>query len=265
MMEVIHDPNQYLKKSRLDRWWLPTLTTTVVLAVFVVYTTLAILANKLPGTNTDFFSYNGGGAHYVSPIFSPEITIAGWPLSPAFILIWIPLGFRATCYYCRKLYYRSFFIEPAACAVRDLKPVRLDYKGERRFPFILNNLHRYFLYGAIILMAMHWFDFINALRFGSQIGIGIGTILIGLDGLFLTLYVFSCHAFRHFVGGNINQFSNGTFNGIRYYLWHLSSRLNTRHNLYFWLSAISVVAADLYIRLLVSGVLNSFPDILVKF
>ena len=165
----------------------------------------------------------------------------------------------------RRVYYRNFFLDPVACAVKDIKPIRLDYKGEKRFPFILNNLHRYFLYGAIVLMVIHWFDALNAMRFGSKIGIGIGTILIALDAIFLTTYVFSCHSFRHFIGGNTNQYSKGIINKIRYRAWRLSSKLNPRHNIYFWLSAFSVMVADFYIRLLALGILDPVFDLRLLF
>ena len=45
--------------------------------------------------NYDFFI---GDTHFISPFFNPDIKIPGWPewLSPGLILIWAPLGFRAT-------------------------------------------------------------------------------------------------------------------------------------------------------------------------
>ncbi|OLS23998.1 MAG: hypothetical protein HeimC3_22230 [Candidatus Heimdallarchaeota archaeon LC_3] len=259
MLEVIHDPNKFIKKGRLDRWWIQPLGVATVLVTFIIYTNLAIFIQ-------DGFKHTEG-AFYVSPIYSPELKFDWWPhaLSPAFILIWIPLGFRATCYYMRRVYYRTFFLDPVACAVKDIKPIRLDYKGEKRFPFILNNLHRYFLYGAIVLMVIHWFDAINAMQFGSKIGIGIGTVLIALDAIFLTAYVFSCHSFRHLIGGNTNQYSKGIINKIRYRAWSLSSKLNPHHNVYFWLSAISVMVADFYIRLLALGILDPALDLRLLF
>ena len=250
MMEIVYEDSKYLRKSRTDRWWLEPLVVTVVLVAFVIYTNFAILVPVIGGVEVFKFG------HYVSPIYSPEISFDWFPreLSPAFILIWIPLGFRATCYYCRRIYYRSIFFDPIACAINDKKPVQLSYKGENRFPFILNNIHRYFLYGAIALMIWHWVDVILAMQFGTNFGdtwgIGIGTILIFADSLFLTLYVFSCHSFRHLIGGKLNWFSKGFFTKFRYRGWTWVSRLNERHNLYFWLSAISVMVADLYIRLL---------------
>ena len=64
---------------------------------------------------------------------------AWWPLSPALIILIFPLGFRMTCYYYRKAYYRAFWLSPPACGVAE--PHR-PYTGETRFPLILQNIHR---------------------------------------------------------------------------------------------------------------------------
>ena len=42
-----------------------------------------------------------------------------YPLSPALLILVFPLGFRMTCYYYRKAYYRSFWLSPPACAVAE--------------------------------------------------------------------------------------------------------------------------------------------------
>ena len=42
---------------------------------------------------------------------------AAWFISPGLLILWIPLGFRATCYYYRKAYYRFYFADPPGCAV----------------------------------------------------------------------------------------------------------------------------------------------------
>lgn len=250
MLEVIHDPSKV--KTRTDKWWVQPLLQGVILVIFIIYTTYAIVIGK------DFkfagdVAGNIVGAHYLSPIYSPEIELDFWTLSPAFILIWIPLGFRATCYYMRRVYYRSFFLDPPACAVEDSKNVYKVFNGEQRFPFVLNNLHRYFLYGAIILMIIHWYDFLLALTFKDGIGVGLGSIIIGLDALFLTLYVVSCHAFRHMIGGKLNWFSK---HPLRHKTFKIVSKLNEKHNVYFWLSLVMVVIADLYVRLLVWGTIS---------
>ena len=64
------------------------------------------------------------------------------PFSPALLILWIPGLFRFTCYYYRGAYYKSFWADPPACAVSE---PRKSYLGERSFPLILQNLHRYFL------------------------------------------------------------------------------------------------------------------------
>src|SRR4029079_8697070 len=75
----------------------------------------------------------------------------GWwpailPWSPAFFIIWIPAGFRLTCYYYRGAYYKAFWADPPACAVGE---PRHSYLGENSFPLIFQNIHRYFLYLAL--------------------------------------------------------------------------------------------------------------------
>ena len=70
------------------------------LVLFGIY---AMWAVAIDFRNYDFFI---GDTHFISPFFNPDIKIPGWPewLSPGLILIWAPLGFRATCYYARKVY-----------------------------------------------------------------------------------------------------------------------------------------------------------------
>ncbi len=69
----------------------------------------------------------------------------GWALSPALMILIFPLGFRMTCYYYRKAYYRAFWLSPPACAVAEPHE---KYTGETRFPLIMQNIHRYFFYAA---------------------------------------------------------------------------------------------------------------------
>src|ERR671937_2684602 len=108
-------------------WWLQPVAIVVVLSGFGLYATWAALQGH---------NYQVGP--YLSPFYSPEIWAAG-PISSAIWILWIPLLFRASCYYYRKSYYRSFFWDPPACAVRERKRL---YRGETVFPFVLNNLHR---------------------------------------------------------------------------------------------------------------------------
>ena len=96
---------------------------------------------------------------YLSPLFSPLIAPAWlpWFISPGLLILWIPLGFRATCYYYRKAYYRFYFADPPGCAVGE-PTIHKRYRMESAFPFILQNFHRYFLYLAFIPLFFLWVD-----------------------------------------------------------------------------------------------------------
>ena len=84
-----------------------------------------------------------------------------WPLSPAIIILIFPLGFRLTCYYYRKAYYRAFWLSPPACAVAE---PHAKYTGETRFPLILQNIHRYFWYVAMLFCVILSYDAILGFR-----------------------------------------------------------------------------------------------------
>jgi hypothetical protein len=58
---------------------------------------------------------------------------------------------------------------------------------------------------------------------------------------------------RHAVVGRISHFSK---HPIRYRAWTFVSRLNLCHGNFAWLSLVWVVLADLYVRLVASGVIT---------
>ena len=72
----------------------------------------------------------------------------GWSFSPALLILPFPGLFRVTCYYYRGAYYKAFWADPPACAVGE---PRKRYRGEAAFPLIVQNIHRYFLYVALLL------------------------------------------------------------------------------------------------------------------
>src|SRR5436309_11259432 len=92
-------------------WWVYPVSTAIGFTLFVIYSTWSIL----------FASGQHAWEHgpYLSPYYSPLVKLSWWPLSSAILVAWAPLGFRATCYYYRKAYYRSFFWDPPACAIRE--------------------------------------------------------------------------------------------------------------------------------------------------
>ncbi len=229
---------------RRDAWWVEILPVIVVLGGFGVYATLRAFEGKF---------YEWGP--YLSPFYSPLIDAQHhwWKLSPALLILAGPLGFRATCYYYRKAYYRAFFLDPPACAVGE---ARHSYCGETTFPFILQNVHRYFLYLAIIFLGFLWKDAIQAFFFDGRFGIGVGTLVLLVNICLLTTYTLSCHSLRHLAGGKLDCFSCTTFGKPRYKAWRGITALNERHMLFAWLSLFSVGLADLYVRLVSSGAIQ---------
>lgn len=234
-------PRVFLETARTDRWWVGPLVTLFGLLGFIAYATWAALQGE---------HYEWGP--YVSPFYAIQVQPAWWPLPPALLMIWIPAGFRMTCYYFRKAYYRAIFFTPPACAVGS-KPQ--NYKGERAL-MIFNNLHRYFLYLALVLVVIHVIDTWEAFFFSDGFGVGVGSLILLVDLILLAGFVFGCNALRHLVGGNVNCYSCESFGKARYKGWNLVTRFNQNHREWAWLSLASVGLADLYIRLVSMGIIT---------
>jgi hypothetical protein len=150
-------------------------------------------------------------------------------------------------------------MDPPACAVGE-RPHR-NYRGETSFPFILQNIHRYFLYGAVLFLCFLWYDAIRAFFFpgaGQKLhfGIGVGTLVLLVNIIMLTLYLFSCHSLRHLVGGKLDCFSCSAFNRGRHGIWKRATFLNEHHMLFAWISLITVGFADFYVRMVSSGMIK---------
>jgi len=77
------------------------------------------------------------------------------PALAALLILIFPLGFRFTCYYYRRSYYRAFWWSPPACAVSDAHG---KYSGETRFPLVMQNLHRYFFYAGLVFNVLLTID-----------------------------------------------------------------------------------------------------------
>ncbi|MEV3854399.1 hypothetical protein AB0J38_08750 [Streptomyces sp. NPDC050095] len=238
---------------RTDRWWLAPAATAAGLFAFVVYSTWRAFANA------DYYA-----APYVSPFYSPcladncapmrhgpnwELFGGWWGLSPALLILIFPLGFRLTCYYYRKAYYRGFWASPPACAVAE---PHKKYSGETRFPLILQNIHRYFFYAAVLVACILTYDTVLSFRDEHyQWGhMGLGTLVFLLNITLIWAYTISCHSCRHIIGGRLKHFSK---HPVRYRLWGWVGKLNARHMLLAWASLVSVALADFYVYLVASG------------
>ncbi|MDQ6694702.1 MAG: succinate dehydrogenase [Chloroflexota bacterium] len=234
--------------SRSDMWWIRPVLTVIVLGAFVVYSTFRAFQNQY---------YEVGP--YLSPFYSPLVplgwSIFGWNISPAIYILVFPLSFRLTCYYYRLAYYRAFFWDPPACAVPE-PSARKRYTGERRFPFVLQNIHRYAFYAAVIFIFILAYDAIQAFFFADGFHVGVGSLLLTANVVLISLYTFSCHSFRHLVGGRVNCYSCTLGSRTRYGVWKQVSFLNGRHALFAWSSLISVGLVDLYVMLVSSGTIT---------
>jgi len=228
--------------DRRDAWWLAPGAVAVGLGLTGLYLVWAAAQNA-------HFRFGG----YLSPVYSPEIHPGWWPISPAFLILIPPLLFRTTCYYYRKAYYRAFFWDPPACAVGEIKH---PYVGEAKFPFVLQNMHRFALYLALFWLIFLWRDVWDAFHFEGGFGIGIGSLFILASTGSLTLYTTSCHSWRHLIGGRLDCFSCTASTRARHGLWAAFTGLNERHQLYAWISLFAVTAADIYVRLLSMGLLH---------
>jgi len=243
---------------RRDDWARSPIVTATFLTVFVVYSTWAVFQNAYYYAGTQFHR------DLLSPFYSPCIAgscvpgshggfvISWWMLSPGILVLLGPLGFRLTCYYYRKAYYRSFWQSPPACGVAD---GHTSYSGETRFPLILQNIHRYFFFIGLLFCVILSIDAVMAFRLPGDGGYGmsIGTVVLCANAVLLWLYTLSCHACRHMCGGNVKQFSK---HRVRYNVWKTLTPLNAKHMQLAWVSLTFVALADLYVRLVASGTIT---------
>ena len=80
------------------------------------------------------------------------------------------------------------------------------YRGET-FLLLFQNLHRYALYVAILFIVFLLHDAYLAFWRDGKFGIGVGTIVMCMNVVFLSCYTFGCHSFRHLVGGRKDKMS----------------------------------------------------------
>jgi hypothetical protein len=240
--------------ARRDRWWLAPVMTAVGLTAFGIYSVV------VAAMGADYV-YTGGGALYLSPFYSPDLKSWGLdlPFTYAFFVIWVPLGFRLTCYYYRKAYYRAYFLAPPACAVA--APRRRRYRGEAVLPYLLLNAHRYFFYLATIILGFLGYDAVRAFFFrGSDgslhVGVGVGTLVMVANVVLLSLFTFGCNSLRHLVGGKLDCFTCSAAARKRHWLWRRVTFLNGWHMQWAWISLAGVALTDLYIRLASAGVFH---------
>lgn len=257
--------------SRPDRWWLQPLGVFLVLGGFIAYATWA-------GMQNNYYTYGP----YLSPFYSPVLLYddnggdpvqvaarkhhawfgekpASWPwfipFSPAALILIAPAGFRLTCYYYRGAYYKAFMADPPSCAVGE---GRGSYSGERGL-LLFQNIHRYFLYLALLFLLVLAYDAWSALWFpvdptdwskGTQFGIGVGTLVLTMNVVLLGGYTLGCHSLRHLIGGVVDSLSRSPTKKA----YDCVSCLNRQHPYWAWASLFWVAFTDVYVRLCSMGI-----------
>ena len=251
-------PRRFGETMRRDRWWVQPAIVLIILSSFIVYATWAAFQGQ---------HYTHGP--YLSPFYSPELfgdsphawwgpKPGWWPawlvFSPALLILPFPAFFRVTCYYYRGAYYKAFWADPPACAVGE---PRQRYRGEAAFPLIVQNIHRYFLYIALVFLVVLTYDVYQALWFTDpatgrkELGVGVGTLVLAANVILLAGYTLGCHSMRHVVGGYLDRLSRSPARRLAYVC---SSCLNRAHMRWAWISLLSVPLADLYVRLCSMGI-----------
>jgi hypothetical protein len=266
---------------RHDLWWVQPLAVFLGFSAFIAYSTWA-------GCQNDHYTYG----NYLSPMYSPALFfdptpaakteydgkrakdqeshtlfhlidkrpdwLPTWiPFSAAFLILWGPGGFRFTCYYYRGAYYKAFWGDPLNCGVGE---PRKSYWGENYWPLLFQNIHRYFLYVAILFILMLAYDAIVGFIFRDEqgqrhFGIGVGSIVLTLNVILLGSYTFGCHSFRHLIGGYRQELANAPTQKKAY---DCVSCLNRWHMACAWCSLFWVGFSDVYIRLCSMGIWTDY-------
>ncbi len=255
-LPLLPKPRSFGETLRRDLWWIQPVFTFLALSAFVIYSTWAAFQG-------DHYRFG----NYLSPFYSPELVgsaraifgatpswIPSWlPFSPAFLILWAPAGFRFTCYYYRGAYYKAFWADPPSCAVGE---PRSGYRGENSFPLIIQNIHRYFMYVAVVFIFFLAYDAYEAFWFTdaagkTSFGIGLGSIILTANVFFLGGYTFSCHSLRHLIGGKCDVLTDQP---LRKKAYDCVSCINKKHMNFAWFSLFVVGFSDIYVRLCSMGI-----------
>ena len=254
-LKALESPPQrgFGQTERKDLWWLTPLLVFLGLGTFLVYSSWAAFQGN-------YYSFGP----YLSPMYSPLLFTSrpGWwpafiPFSAALLILWAPGGFRITCYYYRGAYYKAFWADPPSCAVGE---PRKTYWGERKFPLLLQNIHRYFLYLALLFLVLLAHDAWHALwwthAMDASVPVGarlfelrLGTLVMIINPILLGCYTLGCHSLRHLTGGRKDVMGNG-----RRKAYECVSCLNRAHMRWAWFSLFWVMFTDVYVRMCAMGV-----------
>ncbi len=260
---------------RIDSWWISPAYVVAFIGVCFGYGTWAAFqgAHYWVGSVGEAF----GG--YLSPLYSPVLlwtaaegaapashswfgAFPSWwpdtvlsPRSPALLILVFPGLFRFTCYYYRKAYYRAFAAAPPGCSVEGVRKGK--YAGETKL-FLVQNLHRYAMYTALVFNCILAYDAFQSYFLNGSFGIGVGSIVLTVNATLLAFYTFGCHSLRHLIGGRLNCFTCDGTTRMGGHAWNFGTFFNERHMKIAWLSLGWVMFTDVYVRMVSMGHWHDF-------
>ena len=121
---------------------------------------------------------------------------------------------------------------------------------------LMQNIHRYFLYLALVFLVLLSYDAVVSYFFtradGTKtFGIGVGSLVLTINPILLGSYTLGCHSLRHLVGGRHDRMSE---HAVAEKAYSCVSCLNRKHMLFAWMSLFWVGFTDVYVRLCSMGV-----------
>jgi hypothetical protein len=121
---------------------------------------------------------------------------------------------------------------------------------------VLQNVHRYFLYFALLFLLVLAHDAWKGFWFadgagGTRFGIGVGSLVLTTNVVLLGGYTLGCHSLRHLVGGYLDRLAGRP---VRRTAYDCVSCLNRGHMNWAWASLFWVAFTDVYVRLCATGV-----------
>ena len=225
---------------RRDAWWVQPALVFLVLSAFVVYSTWAAFQGA---------HYRYG--HYLSPFYSPELfgdsphalvraqagVVARWlPFSPACF----PGRLPAHLLLLPRRLLQGVLGRPAR--LRRGRAAQAATCGEAAFPLILQNIHRYFLYLALLFLVVLAHDVWQALWFTDP---ATGRAVLRHRRRHArarrqrrccsSCYTLGCHSLRHLVGGYLDQLSRAP---IRKQGLRLRELPQPRHMRWAWMQPV---------------------------
>ena len=113
-------------------------------------------------------------------------------------------------------------------------------------------LNRYFWYAAVAILPFFYYDIYVAMDYKGTFTLGV--LLLIINTTLATVYTFSCHFFRHVIGGNVDCYSCPVNKkSARRSVFNRISKLNEHHEIFAWMSLASFFLVDLYIRGVAAG------------